>query len=141
MKRIVNISGTIIDVYQEGMPVPVGGTVVEISGGIATLLSQGIEHVYSFPNSRWEITARGVTSRRAENWRRVRVYRDALLVVTDFTQLPDSPYDPTAKAAWAAYRQALRNVTHQPDPTAIVWPDPPLGDYPWLRAIPPMQVL
>jgi hypothetical protein len=29
------------------------------------------------------------------------------------------------KEVWAAYRQALRDVTLQPDPFNIVWPTPP----------------
>lgn len=49
--------------------------------------------------------------------------RDILLKRCDYTQLPDAPGD---KAAWAAYRQALRDVTDQPGfPVAIDWPKEP----------------
>ena len=47
--------------------------------------------------------------------------RDALLSASDWTQLPDVPLE--SKAAWATYRQALRDVTEQPGfPTEIMWP-------------------
>lgn len=49
--------------------------------------------------------------------------RDILLKRCDFTQLPDAPGD---TAAWAAYRQALRDITAQAGfPAAIEWPVPP----------------
>lgn len=56
-------------------------------------------------------------------WPSIRAKRDALLVQSDWTQLPDVPL-PT-KEAWAAYRQALRDITQQPDPHNIIWPTPP----------------
>jgi len=71
-----------------------------------------------------------------ERWRRVRIRRDALLVCTDFTQLPDVTLD---HATWAVYRQALRDVTSQPDPAAITWPVPP--DASIIKNVPPMEVL
>jgi hypothetical protein len=38
---------------------------------------------------------------------------------------PDSPNPPALVAKWIKYRQALRDVTLQPDPLNIHWPDPP----------------
>lgn len=55
-------------------------------------------------------------------WGLVRAQRNALLAACDWTQLPDSPVD---KTVWATYRQALRDVTNQSDPFAIVWPSAP----------------
>lgn len=37
---------------------------------------------------------------------RMRIHRDRLLAASDWTQTADAPVD---KAAWAAYRQALRD--------------------------------
>ena len=37
---------------------------------------------------------------------RMRLYRDALLVASDWAMIPDTPTD---KTAWATYRQALRD--------------------------------
>lgn len=49
--------------------------------------------------------------------------REALLIDSDWTQMPDAPVD---KAAWATYRQALRDVPSQSGfPDAIVWPTKP----------------
>jgi hypothetical protein len=56
-------------------------------------------------------------------WIEVREIRDARLVGSDWTQLPDVPL--STKEAWAAYRQQLRDITNQPDPLNIVWPTPP----------------
>lgn len=55
-------------------------------------------------------------------WTVVRAERNKLLVDSDWTQLPDAPVD---AAAWATYRQALRDVTNQANPFAIVWPESP----------------
>lgn len=55
-----------------------------------------------------------------------RARRDALLAASDWTQIADSPLTGEARAAWAIYRQALRDVPEQPGfPAAITWPDAP----------------
>ena len=52
--------------------------------------------------------------------------RDELLGASDWTQLPDAPLTDEQRAAWRAYRLALRDVSVQPSfPTSIIWPDPP----------------
>ena len=56
-------------------------------------------------------------------WRVIRSERAHLLSRTDWTQLPDVPL--ATKVVWATYRQALRDITTQPDPFSIVWPTPP----------------
>ena len=56
-------------------------------------------------------------------WDRVRSERDRLLAACDWTQVADAPVD---AAAWAAYRQALRDVPQDFDsPDDVVWPTPP----------------
>jgi hypothetical protein len=53
----------------------------------------------------------------------VRQQRNDKLKDSDWTQLADSPVD---KAAWAAYRQALRDITAQAGfPWTIDWPAQP----------------
>lgn len=55
----------------------------------------------------------------------VRSDRDRRLAASDWTQLPDVPL--TTKSEWAAYRQALRDVTNQTGfPFDVAWPTPPL---------------
>lgn len=51
--------------------------------------------------------------------------RDRLLAASDWTQLGDTLVDaPETKAAWAAYRQALRDLDMEGDG----WPSAPLTD-------------
>lgn len=53
----------------------------------------------------------------------VRVHRNALLSESDWTQVSDAPVD---QAAWATYRQALRDLTTQESfPTDVAWPVKP----------------
>ena len=50
----------------------------------------------------------------------MRARRDGLLFACDWTQLPDAPLTEAQRAAWRAYRQALRDV-----PETGEWPAPP----------------
>jgi len=55
-----------------------------------------------------------------------RAQRDRLLSACDWTQIADSPLGTQARADWAAYRRALRDVPGQDGfPAAITWPDAP----------------
>ena len=58
----------------------------------------------------------------AIEWKSVRAERNAKLAKCDWTQLSDAPVD---AAAWAVYRQALRDITTQANPFNIVWPAEP----------------
>ena len=52
--------------------------------------------------------------------------RNFKLSFSDWTQLDDAPLTPEQKEAWAAYRQALRDVPEQAGfPDAIEWPEQP----------------
>ena len=60
-------------------------------------------------------------------WPLVRTERNKRLQASDWTDTASAParlgqelYD-----QWQTYRQALRDVTSQPDPFNIVWPTPP----------------
>lgn len=60
---------------------------------------------------------------RTQQFDYVRTVRDRELAATDWTQLPDAPCD---RAAWAKYRQALRDLPEQnDDPKLIQFPKPP----------------
>ena len=53
----------------------------------------------------------------------VRTKRNTLLQQSDWTQVADAPVD---QAAWATYRQALRDITAQAGfPEIIDWPEKP----------------
>lgn len=56
-------------------------------------------------------------------WAALRAERDRLLTESDRTQLVDAPFD---QAAWAEYRQQLRDLpANTEDPASPVWPVPP----------------
>jgi hypothetical protein len=74
------------------------------------------QHFFDYTTKQWEPNFELA-------WLAVRTERDQKLQQSDWTQLPDVPID--TKEAWAEYRQALRDVTDQPDPFNIVWPTPP----------------
>ena len=75
-------------------------------------------HVFDYTTKKW------IDPRTSESeWALVRAERDRRLLACDWTQLPDVPL--ATKEAWAVYRQALRDITEQPDPFNITWPAPP----------------
>ena len=96
------------------------------SYGVDTLTGEPFEipprptedHIFSFKSKTWVSNVS-----YDEMWGRTRARRDLLLSQSDWTQLPDVPI-PT-KGVWAEYRQALRDITNQPDPFSITWPTPP----------------
>ena len=58
----------------------------------------------------------------------VRAERNSKLSASDWTQVADAPVD---KAAWATYRQALRDISAQPGfPWNVTWPDDPFKKSP-----------
>jgi hypothetical protein len=62
-------------------------------------------------------------SSRELEWRDVREERNGLLYECDWTQFPDVPE--VTRTAWQSYRQALRDITTQLDPSNITWPTKP----------------
>jgi hypothetical protein len=57
-------------------------------------------------------------------WNRARNQRDILLTQSDILVLPDrwATYTTEKQNALSTYRQALRDITTQSDPSNIVWP-------------------
>lgn len=49
-----------------------------------------------------------------------------LLLKSDWTQMPDSPLDADTKAAWATYRQELRDLTEAEGFPDVVFPKDPV---------------
>lgn len=61
--------------------------------------------------------------RDAAAWDSLRIERNRRLAASDWTQVADAPVD---AAAWAAYRQALRDMPgNTADPHNPAWPTPP----------------
>lgn len=58
----------------------------------------------------------------------IRENRNSLLKKSDWTQVADAPVD---QAAWAVYRQALRDITDQEGfPNEVTWPEEPVTEEP-----------
>jgi hypothetical protein len=87
---------------------------------------------YEFSEDNWrykwrvdELTQEELDQRTVAQWSAIRSERNTKLSACDWTQLDDTPLSNTQKQAWATYRQALRDITLQPDPFAIEWPVAP----------------
>lgn len=61
----------------------------------------------------------------AAHWRSVRSSRDALLAACDWVVTKAAESGKPVPAPWVAYRQMLRDITLQPDPLNIHWPEAP----------------
>lgn len=74
----------------------------------------------------WEVVAltpEEIQQRYNEQAKQVRTERNNKLAASDWTQVIDAPVD---QAAWASYRQQLRDVTSQAGfPWEIEWPKQP----------------
>lgn len=68
----------------------------------------------------WQMSEQGL-------WQQVRQRRQALLQACDWVVLRANELGQAVPPDWLAYRQALRDVTLQSNPAAIVWPQPPEG--------------
>lgn len=66
-----------------------------------------------------------IEQRLSHQWDRVRHLRNKLLSISDYTQLPDAPLTLEKKQEFEAYRQQLRDITEQPDPFDIWFPEAP----------------
>ena len=63
-----------------------------------------------------------------EKWSVVRAYLVSLLSKTDWTQVSDVALTIDEKAAWADYRQAIRNIPQDYDtPESVIFPEAPNG--------------
>ena len=99
--------------------VAVGATMEAVGSGIAITPTPGrlVRALVS------ELFVRPAPEDRASYLRHV---RDLLLSLTDWTQAADSPLSETQRAAWATYRQSLRDLPSvYGGEGPIPWPDAP----------------
>ena len=91
-----------------------------------TAYKDGVEQVAGKWVWKWSISEMddaAKAAKDAEAAKAVRADRDKRLADSDWTQVADAPVD---KAAWAAYRQGLRDVPAQAGfPYDITWPSKP----------------
>lgn len=91
-----------------------------------TAFRDGVEQI----DNKWytkysvaDMDADGIAAKDAEQAMAVRQQRTEMLKNSDWTQVIDAPVD---QAAWAVYRQALRDITQQQGfPWEIDWPTIP----------------
>lgn len=70
-----------------------------------------------------DATADEIAARTEAQAQEMREQRNQILSTCDWTQLPDAP---VGQAAWATYRQALRDLPSDPGwPWDFGWPQPP----------------
>lgn len=98
---------------------------VHLEGG------QGIINGIYDRNTQWVVNGQVVGRPQAELdqeeldevWGNLRAMRKQKLSACDWTQVPDAPVD---QAAWATYRQQLRDLpSNTVDPFNPIWPTPP----------------
>lgn len=87
------------------------------------IVCDGVEHVDGIWKER--VYVRNATDEEKTNilnikWQEIRLLRNKLLADSDWTQLND--IDVSLKELYKSYRQALRDITNQPDPFNINWP-------------------
>lgn len=107
-------------VPQSPYDIPTVSGIELVNGFWTTVLING--PVFATDAQRQEYMAQ----RDTEQADQIRISRNQELAKCDWTQLADAPVD---KAAWAAYRQQLRDITQQPGfPWNVTWPTEPEGD-------------
>lgn len=88
-----------------------------------------VRNSYGIWRQTWQIEEMNAEQKQAADEKQaeqVRDERNYRLAKSDWTQLPDAPVD---AAVWAAYRQALRDVTSQAGfPWDVQWPPIPETD-------------
>ena len=68
------------------------------------------------------LTEAELQARIDTQWSVIRAQRNQMLKDSDWAVLADVPVN---RSPWVAYRQALRDITTQPDPYHIQWPVSP----------------
>lgn len=99
------------------LPLPDRALVVD--GAVVWLSPQPTPaHTFNYTTKTWELNE-GLA------WQQARARRDELLARSDWVALRAADRGEPVPSEWLAYRQALRDVTEQADPLAIVWPVAP----------------
>ena len=116
---IYNADGTILRIGQAddiSIQPREGEFVLE---GLADIMLDRVVDGHVVRKSEVDIEAQEI----AMAWRTLKSRRMFLLSACDWTQVPDAPVD---RAAWAAYRQALRDLpANTDDPRNPQWPSTP----------------
>lgn len=89
--------------------------------------ADGVEQIEGKWYTKYSVVAMdadAITAKDTQQAEAVRATRNDKLKASDWTQVADAPVN---QAAWATYRQALRDITAQPGfPWDTQWPDAPV---------------
>lgn len=93
---------------------------------ISSLIDEPPEGWLSYGQTQWEQESIALA------WQAARTRRQADLVASDWTDTLSSAQrlGEVAYAEWQTYRQALRDITLQPDPSNLTWPLKPQSQPP-----------
>jgi len=113
----------VVELYETALP--------QIDSLTHTVMRDGGEFVNGRWQYRWSVnqkTSEQVAIEQVERLAQLqaeaRAQRNQLLTASDWTQVADAPVD---KAAWATYRQELRDISAQEGfPWTIEWPTQPV---------------
>ena len=84
---------------------------------VAMVVRPSPYHLFNYASKQWQDPRTTTTE-----WPLVREKRDALLSDTDWVVTKAMELGTPVPDAWKTYRKALRDITMQPDPFAVVWP-------------------
>jgi hypothetical protein len=97
--------------------------ILDDSGAVINKIVADLAFVEAIHPGRYRQLPEDLSFITAERSQEVRAQRDHLLSASDWTQVLDAPVD---RQAWAAYRQALRDIPQQPGfPLDVQWPEQP----------------
>jgi hypothetical protein len=101
--------------------------VVPAYGRYQTVVESGVEQIEGKWYTKYSVAdmdADVIAAKDTEQAKAILSQRTDKLKDSDWTQVADAPVD---QAAWATYRQALRDITAQPGfPWDTQWPDAPV---------------
>lgn len=121
---------SVVDWYPSDSPViPVTpGVTLSVPEGLTWDTVRGVEDPSSPGTYTLEADPTKLTAKLDEAWAALRTERNARLAASDWTQLQDTHLSDAKKAAWADYRQELRDLpdeitlTSPSDLDAVPWP-------------------
>lgn len=102
--------------------VEIGKPTISYTQNVAKIFNQ-VNGVWTQDWGTTDASPEEIAERTRQQSADIREQRNQMLTNCDWTQLPDAPVD---QAAWASYRQDLRDITNQVEfPWNIVWPIEP----------------
>lgn len=113
------------------VPTPPGGQVVRlgddlVAGGPLFFDGHQVRVAAPAPSPFHVLSNSGAwTLNEAAAWATVRADRDRRIAACDWRVTRAQEEGRRLEPEWMAYRQALRDITSQTDPLAILWPTPP----------------